>query len=222
MQQLDSTEAYLDALSHELCFDPPLAQRVCSEVRGHFEDALATSSGSPREAGVIERFGDPRTVAAGFAPIIVRRLRAGVAVALGVALAAVFAAMEARVALMPRQGGGTLSHHASSFALIVDQTSFISAFVAATLLWVAIAVRPFEQASQVLFKTLSVAAVGFLTGSVVADAFVAFGEVGSLGATPSTLWAFVTIAFEILALVYLEKQFLRATRHLSQLACLSS
>jgi hypothetical protein len=91
---------YLKELSDALAFDPALAARVLPEVRDHLEEALAAEpleSRQEAERRVIERFGDPRELAAQFAPISLARHTRRAGIALLVATVAVMLLMKARV-----------------------------------------------------------------------------------------------------------------------------
>jgi hypothetical protein len=91
---------YLRELSEALRFDPALSARVLPEVRDHLEEALAAEPLENRqeaERRVIERFGDPRELAAQFAPISLSRHIRRAGVALLVATVAVMVLMKARV-----------------------------------------------------------------------------------------------------------------------------
>ncbi len=91
---------YLRRLSDALRFDPALSARVLQEVRDHLEEALAEERhrGSPdAERRVIERFGDPRALAAQFAPISLTRITRRVNIAIVLAVVAVMIMMKARV-----------------------------------------------------------------------------------------------------------------------------
>ncbi len=219
MQGLKSAQAYLDALSLELCFDASLARRVCDEVRGHFEDARAASMGSSSEAQIIERFGDPRAVAAEFAPILARRVRAGVGVALGLALAGVLASMEARAVWMPRGTDSWLSQNAAALALSADRVNFIVALLAAAVFWFALTVRGFGRGITLLLPGF---ALGCLAMSVIADAVVAFAPVSHENVVPASVWAGSSVALELSAVAYVIRRLFLASRHLGRLASLSS
>jgi len=91
---------YLRQLADALAFDPALAERVLPEIRDHLEEALAAEPTEDRdeaERRIIAKFGDPRELAAQFAPISLMRhtRRAGVAVVLTIVI--VMALMKARM-----------------------------------------------------------------------------------------------------------------------------
>jgi hypothetical protein len=95
--------AYLEVLTHELAFDPPLRRRVLAEVRDHLSDALAahTQDAEPTEADealAVARFGSPRALADQYRmlSLFLSLRRSGLIFVL--AILGVFLAMKARIA----------------------------------------------------------------------------------------------------------------------------
>src|SRR5262249_16503311 len=92
--------AYLSQFADALSFDQALSARVLPEVRDHLEEALAAEPVDDRaeaERRVVARFGDPRELAAQFAPISLARHTRRASVALVVATVVVMALMKVRV-----------------------------------------------------------------------------------------------------------------------------
>jgi len=91
--------AYLKRLQDALGDDPALSAQILQEVRDHLEEALAAETADPcaAERRVVERFGDPRELAAQFAAISLARhtRRAGIAILL--ATVVIMIMMKARV-----------------------------------------------------------------------------------------------------------------------------
>jgi len=91
---------YLDALAAALSFDRSLSRRVRREVEDHLREAVAAdpTGGGEAERRTVADFGDPRVLAAQFAVVSLARQTRRAGVALILVVAAVFAAMKARVA----------------------------------------------------------------------------------------------------------------------------
>jgi hypothetical protein len=92
--------AYLKRLEAALADDPALAAQVLQEVRDHLEEALAADHSGDRcaaERRVIERFGDPRELAAQFAPVSLAQHTRRAGMAIMVATAMIMLMMKARV-----------------------------------------------------------------------------------------------------------------------------
>lgn len=98
----DPVADYLNTLTHELRFDPALAQRVRAEVEDHLRQAAAEPAGcpSPIEAQrrAIARFGEPRMIARQYAPgaLLDQTRRVGIVVL--IVLAGIYAMMKGRLA----------------------------------------------------------------------------------------------------------------------------
>jgi uncharacterized membrane protein len=85
--------AYLDALGHELRYDPALARRVRDEVEAHLRDAAEMRD----EGEAVASFGAPRDVAAQFAAVsMATRIRAAAGTAIVVFMVS-FAVMQLRL-----------------------------------------------------------------------------------------------------------------------------
>jgi hypothetical protein len=97
----DPIAEYLDALAHELRFDPALAHRVRQEVEDHLRQAAdeAGDCAAPPDAQLraIARFGDQRAIARQYAPtaLLAQSRRAGIVVL--IALAGIYAMMKGRL-----------------------------------------------------------------------------------------------------------------------------
>jgi hypothetical protein len=102
MPPLDPVADYLNALAHELRFDPTLAHRVRQEVEDHLRQAAAEpADGSNQieaQRRAIARFGEPRRIARQYAPdaLLVETRRVGIVVL--IALAGIYAMMKGRLA----------------------------------------------------------------------------------------------------------------------------
>jgi hypothetical protein len=102
MAPQDPIADYLDALAHELRFDPALAHRVRQEVEDHLRQSAEERSdcmpAAEAERRAIAGFGDPRAIARLYAPaaLLTQSRRAGIVVL--VALAGIYAMMKGRFA----------------------------------------------------------------------------------------------------------------------------
>ena len=102
MPPLNPIADYLDALAHELRFDPALAHRVRQEVEDHLRHSAEERSdcmpAAEAERRAIARFGDPRAIARLYAPaaLLTQSRRAGIVVL--IALAGIYAMMKGRIA----------------------------------------------------------------------------------------------------------------------------
>jgi len=124
--------AYLDALTRELAFDPPLCRRVREEVQGHLCEALDAQAAEPTwadETRAVERFGSPRALADQYRVLsaFTRVRRSGLVVVL--AVAGVFIAMEARISwyALTQWRASEKLQAISAVALPIDKYAFLLA-----------------------------------------------------------------------------------------------
>jgi len=92
---------YLGRLARELDFDPSLSRRVVQEVEDHLRESIERDQVADRweaERRAVEKFGDPRVIAAQFAVVSLAALARQVAFAAVLLIGAVFIAMKARLA----------------------------------------------------------------------------------------------------------------------------
>jgi hypothetical protein len=93
---------YLESLAGALRFDRSLSRRLRQEVEDHLEEAVAADPAGGRHAAerrAVANFGDPHVIAAQFVMVSLVRRTTRVSVAVILAIAIVFVAMRARVAL---------------------------------------------------------------------------------------------------------------------------
>ena len=93
---------YLESLAGALRFDRSLSRRLRLEVEDHLAEAVAADPAGGRHAAeqrAVANFGDPHVIAAQFAMVSLARRTRRVSVAVILAIAIVFVAMKARVAL---------------------------------------------------------------------------------------------------------------------------
>src|SRR5262249_7539619 len=91
---------YLNQLRGALRDDPAFSAQILQEVRDHLEEALAAEDLDDRcaaERRVVERFGDPRELAAQFAPLSLARRTRHAGIAILVATVVILIMMKARV-----------------------------------------------------------------------------------------------------------------------------
>jgi hypothetical protein len=95
--------AYLKRLSDALEFDPALASHVVAETREHLVDAADQESIDDREEAerrAVDRFGDPRALAAQFAAISLARHARRVGVGVVLAIVTIMVMMKTRSGLV--------------------------------------------------------------------------------------------------------------------------
>lgn len=171
-------DRYLAALERELSFDPALARRLRYEVEDHLEQAIA-AGGPGAERRAIERFGEPRDIAARFAASSLRRQRKALGLAVVAAIAGIFLAMKIRIAAAGLAANALAHGRGLAAVLAVDRYAFCFAAVVGVLGWVhavrAPAAQSFDAAlgrwvkRSSIFASLSAAG---LVGSVAADLFL--------------------------------------------------
>jgi hypothetical protein len=125
---------YLDELISELFFDRPLARRVRIEVEDHLWEAAAARPGGPspeNQRRVIAEFGDPGELAASYvsASLLAQVRRAAGATLL--AVIAIFAAMETRLAWYGLVEWKPDPHWLTAWGLWLDRYAFTLALVIA-------------------------------------------------------------------------------------------
>jgi len=101
MAQAGMISNYLDALEQAMRFDRALARAVRLEAEDHLREAVAADPAADRreaERRAVEKFGDPRVIAARFAVVSLVRQSRRVGITIILVIAAVFTAMKARVA----------------------------------------------------------------------------------------------------------------------------
>ena len=99
MEEPGLIRAYAERLTRELAFDPALARRLRSEVEDHLREAAACSgaTGAEAERRAVAGFGDIKAFAAQFAVVSLAKRARRVGFAAVLTIAAVFAAMKARL-----------------------------------------------------------------------------------------------------------------------------
>jgi hypothetical protein len=125
-------DRYLAALERELSFDPALARRLRYEVEDHLEQAIA-AGGPDAERRAIERFGEPRDIAARFAPSSLRKQRKALGLGVMAAIAGIFLAMKIRVAAAGLAGNALAHGSGLAAVLAVDRYAFWFAAIAGVL-----------------------------------------------------------------------------------------
>jgi hypothetical protein len=138
---------YLDALSRELAFDPALSRRVRHEVEDHLREAVMAEPADrafDAECRVVSRFGAAGDIAAQYRAVslYMRMRKTGTLVLC--AVAAVFAAMESRVAWYDltqwRVSEGLKA--AGAIVVPIDRYAFLFAIGCAILGWLYVARQP--------------------------------------------------------------------------------
>jgi hypothetical protein len=127
--------AYLKRLSDALEFDPALASHVVAETREHLFDAADQESIDDREEAerrAVDRFGDPRALAAQFAAISLARHARRVGVGVILAIVTIMVMMKTRVAWYAFVQW-TLADDARATAASIHSISRYSFWLAATL-----------------------------------------------------------------------------------------
>ena len=88
---------YADGLAARLSFDPALARRVRREVEDHLRETVAADPGEDAERRAVEKFGDPRAIAAQIAAASLAGKLRKIGVTVVLALLAAFFAMKTRL-----------------------------------------------------------------------------------------------------------------------------
>jgi hypothetical protein len=191
-------DRYLAALERELSFDPALARRLRYEVEDHLEQAIA-AGGPDAERRAIERFGEPRDIAARFAGSSLRRQRKALGLAVVAAIAGIFLAMKIRVA------AAGLAGSASGLAavLAIDRYAFWFAAIAGALGWVHAVCAPAAQRFDAVLRRwakrssiLASASAAGLVGSVAADLVLTVARLAA-GTGQRVVVPLVTVGAEV-------------------------
>lgn len=101
MRPPDPIADYTAALSRELAFDGPLSRRVRQEVEDHLWEAAAAGPGDgsvEAQRRAIERFGDPRAIAAQYAPGSLYRQTRRIGTLVVLVIAGTYLTMKGRLA----------------------------------------------------------------------------------------------------------------------------
>ena len=145
MPQRAPVADYLDALTRELSFDRPLADRVRQEVEDHLWEATAVNGDTSIEAQAraVRRFGEAREIASQYAALSLLRQtrRSGAIIVL--TSGALYIAMRGRAAwygLMQWALSDTLQP-VGKVALAIDRTAYILAFLIGAVGWAYISSR---------------------------------------------------------------------------------
>ena len=145
MPQPGPVADYLDKLTRELSFDPPLASRVRQEVEDHLWEAAAETGDSSFEAQgrAIRNFGDAREIASQYAALsLLRQVRRSGAIIV-LASGAVYLAMKGRIAwygLMQWMLSDNLQA-VGKIVLAIDRSAYILAFLLGAAGWAYISSR---------------------------------------------------------------------------------
>jgi hypothetical protein len=221
---------YAERIASELDFDPPLSRCVRREVEDHLREAVAANPEADRleaERRAVARFGDPRDIASQFAVVSIARRSRKVGGAALLVIAAVFVAMQARLAwyaLMQRPAGQT----AVAFGGIVgsiDRLAFSFSVLAGIAGWVYVErcrippILTAEYRRQLrLFVLLCTAATGALIASVVSDGVLTSLRLAGTEWSPAFLVPLLSMAIEIACAGALALQ-LRGMRRRMDRAC---
>ena len=193
MEQSSVIAEYAWRLAAELDFDPSLSQRVRREVEDHLHDAVAVDPSSNRadaERRAIARFGDLHVIAARFTAAAVVRQTRGVAVVAVAVIAAVFAAMKARVAWYGVMACGTAAPMGAlaDVVLLVDRLAFWLAALVGVAGWLYIGSRrlpvTLTQGCRVelgRFSALCLTATAALVASVMSDSVLTALRLARIG-----------------------------------------
>jgi hypothetical protein len=191
-------DRYLAALERELSFDPALARRLRYEVEDHLEQAIA-AGGPDAERRAIERFGEPRDIAARFAGSSLRRQRKALGLAVVAAIAGIFLAMKIRVAAAGLAG----SAPGLAAVLAVDRYAFWFAAIAGALGWVHAVCAPAAQRFDAVLRRwakrssiLASASAAGLVGSVAADLVLTVARLAA-GTGQRVVVPLVTVGAEV-------------------------
>jgi len=199
---------YLASLERELGYDPALARRVRCEAEDHLREAVAADTGCDAERRAIERFGDPREIAARFACSSLRRQRKALATIFLGALILVFVAMKVRVAAAaPAHGAFAHDPHLAAAAvavLAIDRWTFWFAIAAGAWAWAYTVRAPIAAISDPAFRRwlrisflLSSSAMAGLFVSIAADAFLTWARLAVGNGHPSPLVPLGTLGVEV-------------------------
>jgi hypothetical protein len=198
---------YLASLECELDYDRALARRVRCEAEDHLREAIAADADCDAERRAIERFGDPREIAARFACSSLRRQRKVLATTLSGAVVLVFLAMKVRVAAA---GPATTIAHdpqlaaAAAAVLAIDRCTFWFAIAAGAAALVhairapmlAVLDAAFRRWLRVSFILSSSATAGVLA-SITADALLIAARLLAGGAQRPLLVPLATLGVEV-------------------------
>jgi hypothetical protein len=172
-------DRYLASLERELSYDPALARRVRCEAEDHLREAIAADPVRDGERRAIERFGEPREIAARFASSSLRRQRKALAATVAGALALVFLAMKVRLAVAGPMHGALAHHPLLGAVLAIDRCAFWFALVAGAWAWAHATRAPKAPIFDAAFRRwlrmsfiLSSSATAGVVASIAADAFL--------------------------------------------------
>jgi hypothetical protein len=191
---------YLAALGRELAFDPALARRVCNEVEDHLVEAVtcdppeAAEPGSMAERRAIDRFGDPRDIAAAYRAASLSLRTRSTAGFMMLALAGIFLAMKARVAwygMVHWEAGDDLKALAG-LVLPFDRYAFLLATGLGLAAWLYASGCPVSAGNGTL-PHIRLRRCHFLSAAAALSAAVAVGVEGLLTAVRLTQVPFSAI-----------------------------
>jgi len=192
---------YAEQLERELAFDPALARRMRREVEDHLLEAAACSgaAGAEAERRAVAGFGDARAIAAQFALVSLAKRARRVGFVAVLAIAAVFAAMKARLLWYGAVPATFKPGALAEMVLAIDRFAFWLSVLVGLAAWLYIDTRGIpagltrEYRAQLRrFSRLCAAAAFALVASVICD-----GMLTSLRAI-ATGWS---VAFVVPALL---------------------
>ncbi len=199
--------AYLDALSHELAFDPALSGRVLHEVRDHLweaaeaeADAAAAEEDEPAlaaERRAVSRLGDPGELAAQYRAIsLYTRMRRTGALAI-LAVAGAFFAMQGRSSWygLVQWTASERLRAIGEIALPLDRAAFLAAAILGIAGWLYSASRSIPRTYRPGCRD-QLRRCGYLSGAaIVAVAVAAVTELVLLGVrlTDAVTWSAVLL-----------------------------
>jgi hypothetical protein len=231
MRQPTPISDYLDTLTSELSFDPPLARRVRQEVEDHLHEAAAGDASVEAQQRAVRNFGDVREIARQYTALSLLRQTRRTGAVVVLAVAGIYLTMKSRLAwygLMQWMLTADLQDY-GRLGLAINRCTFTLALLLGIAGWVYIGSRQVSATFHTSYRdqlrrglAIAIAAACPLILSIVTDTVMTGLRLSSVQAGALALVPLLTIAAEMTLAILLVTEIYKTVRRAGRASWLLS
>jgi hypothetical protein len=231
MRQPTPISDYLDTLTSELSFDPPLARRVRLEVEDHLHEAAAGDASVEAQQRAVRAFGDAREIARQYTALSLLRQTRRTGAIVVLAVAGIYLTMKSRLAwygLMQWMLTADLQDY-GRLGLAINRCTFTLALLLGIAGWVYIGSRQVSATFHTAYRdqlrrglAIAMAAACPLILSIVTDTVMTGLRLSSVQAGALALVPLLTIAAEMTLAILLVTEIYKTVRRAGRASSLLS
>jgi hypothetical protein len=231
MQQPAPVSDYLDTLTHELSFDPRLAQRVRQEVEDHLHEAAAGDASVEAQQRAVPNFGDAREIASQYAALSLLRQTRRTGAVVVLAVAGIYLTMKSRLAwygLMQWMLSADLQDY-GRIGLAINRCTFTLALLLGVVGWVYIGSRRVSARFHVAYRdqlrrglAIAIATACPLIATIVTDTVLTGLRLSSVQAWALVLVPLLSVAAEVTLAILLVTEIYKTVRRAGRASSLLS